>query len=178
MPKKLIKRFLPDPKLIKENKNLNFLGDHLNSPNLWHLNRKSVSLAVAIGLFVAFIPTPGQMAIAAAVAIWLKANLPISVALVWLSNPLTMPPLFYAAYRLGLCALQMPAPAADFTFSLETFMSGLGSIWQPFLLGCFIIGSVLSLMGYLGIQFAWRRMTLNKWRQRKSRKMANSSNTS
>lgn len=178
MPKKLIKRFLPDPQLIKENKNLKFLGDHLHSPNLWHLNRRSVSLAFAIGLFVAFIPTPGQMAIAAVVAIWLKANLPISVALVWLSNPFTMPPLFYGAYRLGLCVLQMPAPSADFAFSLETFMSGLGEIWQPFLLGCFIIGSVLSVLGYFGIQFFWRRSTLNRWQQRKSRKMTNQSDTS
>lgn len=178
MPKRLIKRFLPDPQLIKENKNLRFLGNQIHSPNLWHLNRRSVSLAFAIGLFVAFIPTPGQMAIAAAGAIWFKANLPISVALVWLSNPFTMPPLFYGAYRLGLCALQMPAPEAGFSFSLETVLAGLGGIWQPFLLGCFIIGSVLSLTGYFSIQLLWRRLAMNKWRQRHLKQTDNHSNLS
>lgn len=178
MPKEFIKRFLPDPQLIKENKNLKFLGSQLHSPNLWHLNRRSVSLAFAIGLFVAFIPTPGQMAIAAAIAIWFKANLPISVALVWLSNPLTMPPLFYGAYRLGLCVLQMPAPDANFSFSLETVLAGLGDIWQPFLLGCFMIGSVLAVMGYFSIQLIWRKMAMNKWRQRHSKQVGNPSNSS
>ena len=65
MPKKLIKKYLPDPEKLKQQKSLQFLGDRLHEPNLWHLNRRSVSLAFAIGLFVAWIPTPTQMAIAA-----------------------------------------------------------------------------------------------------------------
>jgi uncharacterized protein (DUF2062 family) len=80
---------------IKGHKNLSFLGEKLHDPNLWHLNRRSVSAAFAIGLFAAWIPTPGQMVIAAIIALYFRANLPISVALVWITNPLTMPPMFY-----------------------------------------------------------------------------------
>ncbi|MDD1631223.1 MAG: DUF2062 domain-containing protein, partial [Methylococcaceae bacterium] len=62
---KLLHKFIPDHDVIKQHKNLQFLGDKLHDPNLWHLNRRSVSLAFAVGLFGAWIPTPGQMAIAA-----------------------------------------------------------------------------------------------------------------
>ena len=102
MPKRLIKKYMPDPEKLKQQKSLQFLGDRLHEPNLWHLNRRSVSLAFAVGLFAAWIPTPGQMAIAAAAAFYFRANLPISVALVWVTNPLTMPPMFYFAYIVGL----------------------------------------------------------------------------
>ena len=51
MPKKFIKRYLPDPHSIKENRALKIFGSILHEPNLWHLNRKSASGAFGIGLF-------------------------------------------------------------------------------------------------------------------------------
>ena len=169
MPKKFIKKYLPDSETLKQNKNLQFLGDRLHEPNLWHLNRRSVSIAFAIGLFCAWIPTPGQMAIAAAGAFYFRGNLPIAVALVWLTNPLTMPPMFYFAYVVGLAVLAEPSPDADFEFSLESVMSGLSDIWQPFLLGCLIMGVVFSIVGYFGIQGFWRYSVLKEWRNRKNK---------
>ena len=62
---KLLHKFIPDHDVIKQHKNLQFLGDKLHDPNLWHLNRRSASMAFVVGLFCAWIPTPGQMAIAA-----------------------------------------------------------------------------------------------------------------
>ncbi|GAB4266007.1 MAG: DUF2062 domain-containing protein [Methylomicrobium sp.] len=168
MPKKLIKKYMPHPDTIKEHKNLQFLGDRLHEPNLWHLNRRSVSLAFAIGLLVAWIPTPGQMAIAAVGAFYFRANLPLSVALVWITNPLTMPPMFYFAYRLGLFLLGQ-APQQDMEFSLENAMAGLGDIWAPFLLGCFVIGVVSSIAGYFGINYFWRYHVASRWAKRRNR---------
>jgi len=169
MPKKLIKKYLPAPETIKNHKNLQFLGDRLHDPNLWHLNRRSVSIAVAIGLFVAWIPTPGQMAIAAITALYLRGNLPISVALVWITNPITMPPMFYFAYRVGLLFMGNPAPDKDFEFSVDNLMSGLGDIWAPFLLGCLIVGTIFSTAGYYGTQKFWRYHVNKMWAERKER---------
>ena len=95
MTKKFIQRFLPDPTWIKNHQSLRFLGDWLHDPNIWHLNRRSASMAVFIGLFIAFVPLPSQMLMAAVLAVLLRVNLPLSVLLVWVSNPITMPPLFY-----------------------------------------------------------------------------------
>ena len=169
MPKKLIKKYMPSPESIKENKNLRFLGEKLHDPNLWHLNRRSVAAAFAVGLFAAWIPTPGQMMIAAGFALYFRANLPISVALVWITNPLTMPPMFYFAYRLGLWFLNQPSPAADFEFSVESVTSGLSEIGGPFLMGCLILGIISSVIGYFGIRLFWRWHVVKQWRARAER---------
>ena len=169
MPKNLIKKYLPDPDFFKNHKNLQFLGERLHDPNLWHLNRRSISMAFAIGLFVAWIPTPGQMAIAAIAAFYLRANLPVSVALVWITNPLTMPPMFYFSYLVGLWALNEPSPSENFEFSVDNALSGLGDVWEPFLLGCFIVGIISSATGYFSINEYWRHHVTKKWEERKER---------
>ena len=169
MPKKLIKKYMPDPEKLKQQKGLQFLGDRLHEPNLWRLNRRSVSLAFAIGLFAAWIPTPGQMAIAAVAAFYFSANLPISVALVWVTNPLTMPPMFYFAYRVGLWSLGNPLPGEGFEFSLDSVMVSLGDIGGPFLFGCLILGVISSVVGYFGIRLFWRYHVMKQWQERKNR---------
>lgn len=160
---------MPDPETLKKHKHLQFLGKRLHEPNLWHLNRRSVAIAFAIGLFCAWIPTPGQMAIAAVGAFYFRGNLPIAVGLVWITNPLTMPPMFYFAYVLGLKLMGEPMPGADFEFSLESVMSGLADVWEPFLLGCLVLGIVSSLAGYFGIHGFWRYYVSKQWTSRQNR---------
>jgi len=174
MPKqfidKIIKKYVPDPEVLITHKHLTFLGDRLRDPNLWHLSRRSVSMAFAVGLFCAWIPTPTQMAIAAAGAIYFRANLPLSVGLVWITNPITMPPLFYFAYKVGLWFMNQPAVADESEFSLSGMFSGLGDVWQPFLMGCFIMGIVSSAVGYFGIQYYWEQHITKKWAERKDKR--------
>jgi uncharacterized protein len=171
MPKEFLKKYMPNPEMIKNHKSLQFLGEKLHDPNLWHLHRRSVSIAFAIGLFCAWIPTPTQMALAAIGAFYFRGNLPIAVGLVWLTNPITMPPLFYFAYRVGLSVLNMPSAAE---FSLEAVLSG--GLWIPFLTGCLIMGIICSTAGYFGIQGFWYYYTKRKWMHRQAvrgRKPAN-----
>ena len=169
MPKKLLQRYLPDPDKIKDIKALGFLGDRLHSPNLWHLNRRSVSRAFAIGLWAMYTPPlPWQQVIAALGAIYFNANLPIAVALVWITNPLTWLPMYYFAYEVG--ALAMGAATFSFDqfsqiFSIEKVME-LGT---PLLLGCFILMNVGGVLGYFGIQWLWRRSVRHAAELRKFR---------
>ncbi len=157
---KMMHKFIPDPEVIKRHKSLQFLGTKLHDPNLWHLNRRSISMAFAVGLFFAWVPSPTQMAFAAMAAIYFRANLPISVALVWVTNPLTMPPLFYFSYQVGLWFLNQPA-ADNFDFSL------IGDVWQPFLMGCLIMGVTCSTLGYFGMQAFWIHHVKSKWATRR-----------
>ena len=62
----------------------------MHDTKLWGFKRTSVARGCAIGLFCCMIPMPLQMLLAAAIALVWKANIPLSVALVWVSNPLTM----------------------------------------------------------------------------------------
>ena len=170
MPRRLIKQYMPDHDKIRTHKHLQCLGTLLHHKYLWHLNRHSVAIAFAIGLFFAFVPVPFQMLLAAIGAILLHGNLPISVALVWLTNPLTMPPIFYAAYLLGARILDTPAIDAEqfSTFSWDWLLNGLSAIWQPFLLGCFVMGVTCAIVGYASIHIAWRLLVLRRWRHRHS----------
>jgi uncharacterized protein (DUF2062 family) len=162
---KMMHKFIPDPEVIKRHKSLQFLGQKLHDPNLWHINRRSICMAFAVGLFGAWIPTPGQMAIAAAMAIYFRANIPISVALVWLTNPITMPPLFYFAYQVGLWSMNLPA-SDGFDFSLTGMLSELGDVWQPFLMGCFVLGVTSAAVGYFVMKHFWAYHVKQKWQNR------------
>ena len=163
MPKKLIKKYFPNNKTIKEHKHLKVFGALLHNQNLWHLNRRSFAGAIAAGLFIAFIPLPTQMLIAAATAMVLHVNLPVSVATVWVSNPITMPPIFYAAYSVGATLMEIPVDAQEFTFSLTAILDSLGASWKPFLLGCFILGSASAAVGYALARIIWRLLVIKKW---------------
>ena len=170
MPKHLIKRYMPDHDTIRNHKHLQIFGTLLHDPNLFHLNRRSVAGAFAVGLFNAFVPIPFQMVLAAAAAILFRVNLPISVALVWITNPFTMPPMFYFAYRVGVWSLGQEV-SDEFTFQLswEWLSQSLGAIWEPFLLGCFICASVASLAGYGLIRLAWRLHILQRLKEKRAR---------
>jgi len=156
MPKKFIKRYMPDHKVVREHRHLRIFGRLLHDPNLFHLNRRSVAGGFAVGLFFAWVPVPFQMVLAAALAIPLRVNLPISMALVWVSNPLTMPPMFYFAYVLGTWIIGVREKTFHFELTFEWLGSGLHVLWQPFLLGCFVMGVASSLFGYVAIRMLWR----------------------
>ncbi len=170
MPKKLIKRFMPDHAKVREHRHLQIFGDLLHDPNLFHLNRRSASGAFAVGLFMAFVPLPTQMLFAAAAAIIFRVNLPLSVALVWLTNPVTIPPMFYGAYRLGAWILGSNAADVPSEFTMEWLVEGIGMIWEPLLLGCAILGSASALLGYFTIRLLWRLHLIQHIKERKRRR--------
>ncbi len=140
----------PTPSELKNHKYLRWLGKHLRNSDLWAFNRQTASKAAAIGLFCAFLPVPFQMLLAAPSAVFFRANLPLSVALVWITNPLTMPPIFYACYKLGALVLGVSL-TKDFVMSSSYLWHTLGEIWQPFILGCLIISSASAAIGYLSV---------------------------
>lgn len=171
MPRKFIKRFLPRHEHVRDHKHLRLIRPLLDDPNILHLNRRSVSGAVGIGLFFAFVPIPFQMLLAAIGSLIARVNLPICVAMVWISNPLTMPPLFYFAYRVGVWLLGAPERKFHFELSWTWLMEGLGAIWQPFLLGCFFVGAISGLISSLIIRVIWRFKVQQSWNQRKQNRL-------
>ncbi|MFK5914585.1 MAG: DUF2062 domain-containing protein [Woeseiaceae bacterium] len=173
MPKKFIQRFMPDSEKIRNNKQLNkVFGTLLHDPNLLHLNRRSVSMAFLVGLFMAFVPLPSQMIMAAAVAIFLRCNLPISVGLVWISNPITMPPIFYFAYQVGATLLGTPEHKFNFVLSWEWLGSELAAIWEPFLLGCAVCGIFFGVLGFVSVRLLWRLHIINECKKRTLKRKA------
>jgi uncharacterized protein (DUF2062 family) len=170
MPKKTLKSLMPSAARVREIKSLHILGDWIYETNLWHLNRYSASMAFFVGLFMAFMPIPGQMPLAALLALMLRCNLPISVCLVWITNPLTMPALFFMAYRVGALIINVPVTAIEFELSFSWLSHQLANIWQPFLLGCLICGLFFGCLGYFVVSMLWRWRVSVHWRERKRRR--------
>ncbi len=161
---------MPSAARIREIKSLSILGDWIYATNLWHLNRYSASMAFFVGLFVAFMPIPIQMVVAALLALLFRCNLPLSVCLVWITNPLTMPALFFIAYKVGALIMGMPVHNMEFELSYEWLSSQLSYIWRPFLLGCFMCGLFCGSLGYFVVSMVWRWRVAVHWRERKTRR--------
>ncbi len=170
MPKQFIKRFTPDRETVRNHKHLRMFGRLLHDPNLWHMNRRSVSGAFFVGIFWAFIPMPLQMVGAAITAIPMRVNLPISVALVWLTNPLTIPPVFYATFEFGCWLLGRPGLSHEFHPTLEWLSESLGEIWEPLYLGSILSGLVFGALGFIVIRLLWRLHVISYLKARRAKR--------
>src|SRR5947209_20519578 len=103
MLRKFFRKYLPSNESIRQNRHIARFGTLLLHPNLWHLNRRSVSGGVAAGLFAGLVPgsNPVQFAVAALLAVAFRVNLPVAVVVTLYTNPLTIVPLYVIAYGIG-----------------------------------------------------------------------------
>ena len=85
-------------------------GAWLTHPALWHLSRRSVPGAFAIGLFAGLIPGPLQMLAALLLAVPLRKNIPVALVTTFYTNPFTIVPLWVLAYTYGHFLLGSSAP--------------------------------------------------------------------
>lgn len=171
MSRRFFMRYLPPPQHLKEHKHLRHLGERLTTPNLWYLNRRSVAVAVSIGLFISFIPLPGHMLMAAVAAIWLRVNLPVSVLMVWFNNPLTMGPIYFFNYKVGTWLLGGPVHEMEFEATWQWLQTKFLTIWQPLLLGSLVMGLTVGVAGSLLTLGLWRIGVWRRWKDRKKQRM-------
>ncbi len=172
MARKLIKRWMPDPAKLKQYKALSFLGEVLHDPNLFHLNRHSVSVAFLFGLFCAFFPFPGQMVLGAILAWYFRCNLPITIALIWITNPFTIGPIFFSTYKLGTWILGSPMVSFEIELTWEWVSTELSNIWAPLLVGSLLTGVTSGILGYFAMQGFWRWTVARNWNIRKKKRAA------
>lgn len=179
MPKQLLNRILPTPEKVAKMPGIKYLGSHILAPQLWYINRRSISSAVFWGLLCAFFPFPMQMLIAALVAIILGINLPICVMMVWTSNPLTIPPILVSAYWLGAHLLGEPMLSAQHIMQLFTqlfnwiigtgenpFQYEMHSLIWPLVVGLLIEALLVSTIAAVTVRIIWRQYVIKKWRKR------------
>ena len=179
MPRKFFRKYLPDPELVRQSRMVAAFGRWLQHPNLWHLNRRSVSGAVAIGLFSGLVPGPLQMLTALILAIPLKKNLPVALLVTLYTNPFTIVPLYLIAYAYGQFLLPGERAAhvtpfemdwSNFAESMSAFGGWLLSLGKPLALGLVALGCTLALIGYITVQVVWRVYVVSAWRTRARRR--------
>ena len=125
------------------------------------LNRRSVSRAVLVGVFIGLLPMPFQMVAVLALLPFLSFNAPIALALVWVSNPLTMPFIFYAEYVTGNYLLmrgdEVPGAATGGEITMKWFESNIEAIILPLYTGALFTATLLSFTAFLLVNRLWIR---------------------
>ena len=182
MPRKLFRKFLPSHDSIRENRHVARLGPWLQHHNLWHLHRRSVAGGVAAGLFAGLIPgsNPVQFLAAALLAIGFKVNLPIAIAVTLYSNPFTIVPLYYAAFKLGELVLwrgngELPDVALalhgkGFREWIPAALDWIATAGKPLLVGLPLLALTLAAVGYVLVDIAWKLHVRMEWRRRQLRR--------
>ena len=182
MPRRWLKRVLPDVEKYRDTRVASFLGPRFFHPALWHLNRRSVAGGFAIGLFCGLIPGPLQMLGGAICAIWLKRNLPVALVTTLYTNPLTIIPLYLLAYQLGALVLgpsrtAVPAPTLTGISPIqwaETLSAWSLSLGKPLLLGVPLLATLLAIIGYAVVHMGWSIYLRLEWVRRKRRRAGSS----
>src|SRR5206468_11502303 len=96
-----LRRHIPSRETIDSYRVLRPFAKQLRHPELWHMNAKSVPRGVALGLGVGVIIPFMHVIIAVLLAIPVRANVAIAGAFTLVVNPITIPPMYWAAYHIG-----------------------------------------------------------------------------
>jgi uncharacterized protein len=175
---KWLRRHIPTRETIHRYRVLRPFASHLSRPALWRMTPRSVPRGVALGLFVGVIIPVMHTAIAAILAIPLRANVAITAACTLAVNPLTIPPLYYAAYRIGSwelhhdATLVNPAAAERFSGELSRLLFWIHQASGPIAVGVLTIAVAAAAIGYLTSGIAWRAWLGSRSRQRRQARRA------
>jgi uncharacterized protein (DUF2062 family) len=175
---KWLTRHIPRRETVHEHRLLRPFATPLSNPALWRLTHRSVPRAVALGLFVGIIIPFMHTIIAAVLAIPTRANVAVTAALTLVINPLTIPPLYYAAYRIGSfelhhdATLLNPAAAERFSSELSRLLFWVHQASGPIALGVLTIAVAAAVLGYLGSDLLWRWWVGSKWRERRRARLS------
>jgi len=131
-----------------------FLDKYKLPKSYFGINRRSVTRGVAVGLFFGFIPMPMQMLAVVAMTPFLKFNVPIAISMVWLSNPITMPPLFYLEYMTGNFMLGQES-LHDIELSVSWFKENLKDIFIPLYTGTAFYSIGVTSVVYVLLNRLW-----------------------
>jgi uncharacterized protein (DUF2062 family) len=175
-----ITRHIPTRETVHENRLLRPFAHHLGKPELWRLHHRSVPRAVALGLGIGVIIPFMHMVLAAILAIPLRANVAVAAATTLLINPLTIPPMYYFAYRTGMwelradAAVMDPSAAQHASGELARFLFWIHHASGPIALGILTLAIVAAAAGYAITAILWRGWLAHKIRQRRSARRARS----
>src|SRR5712671_7329577 len=181
VPRKFFRKYLPSYESVRQNRFVARFGSLLRHPNLWHLNRRSVSGGVAAGMFAGLVPgsNPVQFAVAALLAVAFRVNLPVAVVVTLYTNPLTIGPIYVIAYWIG--SFLVPGDSAPFShppgFDWSNLLAWLRALFEwalslgkPLAAGLVVLAVGLAIAGYAAVQLAWRAQVVLAWRRRKARR--------
>ena len=168
-----LRRHLPTRDTIDSYRLLRPFAKQLRHPSLWHFNHRSVPRGLALGLGVGVIIPFMHVPLAALLAIPARANIMLAAGSTLVVNPLTIPAMYYAAYRIGLWELGRKAAelqlgaASQEAGELGRFLFWIHHAFWPIVLGILTLSAIGAALGYLGGSVGWKMRVRSKWRRRR-----------
>lgn len=111
------------------------------------------------------------MLIVTGLALVFRCNLPISILLIWISNPVTIPPMVIALYKLGEWMLGNDPSTTAFVFTWEWLNANLSTVYWPILLAGLSCGLIFGMLGYFTVRILWRWKVVSNWETRKRKRL-------
>ncbi|TNF45059.1 MAG: DUF2062 domain-containing protein [Epsilonproteobacteria bacterium] len=130
------------------------------------VNRRMITRGVAVGLFWGFIPMPMQMLAVMATTPFLRFNVPIAISMVWLSNPITMPPMYYMEYLTGNFLLGREG-IEDIELTMSWFTENFDDILVPLYVGTSFYSIVVTGIVYVVLNRLWVSSVHSEKKERK-----------
>jgi len=137
----------------KKNKLDEFIKKYKIPREYLSVNRKSITRGLLVGIFWGFIPMPMQMLAVVFTTPFFKFNVPIAITTVWLSNPITMPFMYYLEYLTGTFLLGMEHLHVE--MSIEWFQKHLDDIFIPLYTGTLFYSITISTLIYYLVNWLW-----------------------
>lgn len=179
MVAKRVKKYLPASDKVSEHKLLRWLGPTLTKPSLWQINRRSISLGLAIGVFWGFLIPLAQIPFAAVVAVFMRANLPMAMASTLVTNPFTFAPVYFLAYQFGdwllgdqswqLTEEMLAQQMSQISVTSMGWIERIGDVAAPLFTGLAIFACAGAVLGYFAVSVIWRLAVVMRYRKRQRR---------
>jgi uncharacterized protein (DUF2062 family) len=137
------------------------------------MTRESVARGAAVGLFVAVIIPFMHTLIAALLAIPTRANVAVAAVFTLVVNPLTIPPMYYAAYRIGSwelhadAAVMNSAAAEQASGEIARLLFWIHHASGRIALGILTMSVAAAVLGYFFTGIIWRLWLAGKLRRRR-----------
>lgn len=157
---------------LQENRMLRPVAPWLGAASLWHVSRRSVARGVAIGLFCAFVLPVAQVFLAALLSLVTRSNLIVASVATLVTNPLTIPPILFIAWRTGRAILGQTGKlgmALPDEPVAGGFLDGLTDASLYTACGMLIFALASAVIGYVLVHLMWWITTRLKMRQRRDR---------
>src|ERR1700691_3097446 len=170
--KRWLKRVTPDRSTLERHWCLKHFTAVMLDRRCWTFNRAGVSRSFALGLFIAFIPPttlPVHLVSCALLVLYFRLTLPVLIATVFISNPLTWVPQVAGSLWVGAKLLGLDLMPFLHAIRHHTLWADMVVLWPPLLLGALVLGLVAAASGYVLAQAAWRARVIYQLRRRRAR---------
>jgi uncharacterized protein len=133
------------------------------------INRRQIKKGVLIGVFFALFPIPIQIFAVIMLTFFFRFNIIVALSIVLLTNPITMPFIMAAEYRLGMWILHKEMPSGRIEFTMQWVQQHLASIVLPLYTGAFSAMIFFSILAYFIVEYLWIYSVKKAYRQRREK---------